>query len=162
MEIYTPYIYKIIINRNIKLNDEDIEEIVSDVFLALWNNRERLDLNKKMSSYLAGITKNLLSKKIRDLKSINYLEDLKEDLIEIDSIENQITELEKNNLIRNEIEKLKKQDKDIFILYYYNSKSMKDISFILNIQEKKIKSRLFRIRKIIKRSLEKRGYSYNG
>ena len=115
-----------------------------------------------MSSYLAGITKNLLSKKIRDLKSINYLEDFKEDLIEIDSIENQITELEKNNLIRNEIEKLKKQDKDIFILYYYNSKSMKDISFILNIQEKKIKSRLFRIRKIIKRSLEKRGYSYNG
>lgn len=162
MEIYTPYIYKIIINRNIKLNDEDIEEIVSDVFLALWNNRERLDLNKKMSSYLAGITKNLLSKKIRDLKSINYLEDLKEDLIEIDSIENQITKLEKNNLIMNEIEKLKKQDKDIFILYYYNSKSMKDISFILNIQEKKIKSRLFRIRKIIKRSLEKRGYSYNG
>lgn len=162
MEIYTPYIYKIIINRNIKLNDEDIEELVSDVFLALWNNREKLDLNKKMSSYLAGITKNLLSKKIRDIKSINYLEDLKEDLIEIDSIENQITELEKNNLIRNEIEKLKKQDKDIFILYYYNSKSMKDISFILNIQEKKIKSRLFRIRKIIKRSLEKRGYSYNG
>ena len=162
MEIYTPYIYKIIINRNIKLNDEDIEELVSDVFLALWNNREKLDLNKKMSSYLAGITKNLLSKKIRDLKSINYLEDLKEDLIEIDCIENQITELEKNNLIRNEIEKLKKQDKDIFILYYYNSKSMKDISFILNIQEKKIKSRLFRIRKIIKRSLEKRGYSYNG
>lgn len=162
MEIYTPYIYKIIINRNIKLNDEDIEEIVSDVFLALWNNRERLDLNKKMSSYLAGITKNLLSKKIRDLKSINYLEDLKEDLIEIDSLENQITKLEKNNLIMNEIEKLKKQDKDIFILYYYNSKSMKDISFILNIQEKKIKSRLFRIRKIIKRSLEKRGYSYNG
>lgn len=162
MEIYTPYIYKIIINRNIKLNDEDIEELISDVFLALWNNREKLDLKKKMSSYLAGITKNLLSKKIRDLKSINYLEDFKEDLIEIDSIENQITELEKNNLIRNEIEKLKKQDKDIFILYYYNSKSMKDISFILNIQEKKIKSRLFRIRKIIKRSLEKRGYSYNG
>ena len=162
MEIYTPYIYKIIINRNIKLNDEDIEELISDVFLALWNNREKLDLNKKMSSYLAGITKNLLSKKIRDLKSIIYLEDFKEDLIEIDSIENQITELEKNNLIRNEIEKLKKQDKDIFILYYYNSKSMKDISFILNIQEKKIKSRLFRIRKIIKRSLEKRGYSYNG
>ena len=81
MEIYTPYIYKIIINRNIKLNDEDIEELISDVFLALWNNREKLDLNKKMSSYLAGITKNLLSKKIRDLKSIIYLEDFKEDLI---------------------------------------------------------------------------------
>ena len=57
---------------------------------------------------------------------------------------------------------IKQEDKDIFVLYYYNSKSMKEIAKILNIKENKIKSRLCRIRKKIKKILEKRGYSYNG
>ena len=60
------------------------------------------------------------------------------------------------------VNNMKQEDKDIFILYYYNAKSIKDIANILNITENKIKSRLFRIRRKIKRGLEKRGYSYNG
>ena len=60
------------------------------------------------------------------------------------------------------VNNMKQEDKDIFILYYYNAKSIKDIANILNIIENKIKSRLFRIRRKIKRGLEKRGYSHNG
>ena len=61
---YTPYIYTIIKNKNSNLSNEDIEEIVSDVFLAVWKNQSRLDINKEISTYLVGIAKNLYNKKI--------------------------------------------------------------------------------------------------
>ena len=63
MKDYNNYIYKIIRNKYNNFSDEDIEEIILDVFLTLWNNQNKLDINQKMSSYIAGITKNLIKKK---------------------------------------------------------------------------------------------------
>ena len=60
IEKYTAYTYSIIKTRVTKIRKEDAEEIISDVFLALWNNRNKLDLNKSMSLYISGITKNLI------------------------------------------------------------------------------------------------------
>lgn len=60
------------------------------------------------------------------------------------------------------VNNMKQEDKDIFILYYYNSRTMKEIANILSITEKKVKSRLFRIRQKVKKFLEKRGYTNNG
>ena len=66
---FTPYISKIIDNMAKEiLNDEDKEEIASDVFFILWNNIEKLDINKYMSSYLAGITRNVVKEYLRKLK----------------------------------------------------------------------------------------------
>ena len=56
---FTPYLYTVIRNKNSNLLEEDIEEIVSDVFLAIWKNQDKLDRSKDMSSYLAGIAKNI-------------------------------------------------------------------------------------------------------
>ena len=47
----------------------------------------------------------------------------------------------------------------MFVLYYYFSKSIKEISKDLNCSEFKIKSRLFRIRQKMKLELERKGYS---
>ena len=159
---YTPYIYTIIKNKNSNLSNEDIEEIVSDVFLAVWKNQSRLDINKEISTYLVGIAKNLYNKKIRNKKNIINIENYKNNLFDTESIDIKIENTEKENLIFMLVNNMKQEDKDIFILYYYNAKSIKDIANILNITENKIKSRLFRIRRKIKRGLEKRGYSYNG
>lgn len=162
MKIYTPYIYTIIKNKNPSLDNEDIEEIISDVFLATWKNQSKLDKDKELSAYLVGITKNLYNKKIRNKKSTINIESLKNNLFEIESIDYKIENTEKENLIMMLVNNMKQEDKDIFILYYYNSKMIKDIANILNITENKVKSRLFRIRRKIKKGLEKRGYSYNG
>lgn len=67
-------------------------------------------------------------------------------------------EREKTSIIMGELEKMKEEDKKIFISYYYFSKKIKDISKEFNISEVKVKSRLSRIRKKLKKELEKRGY----
>ena len=58
---YSSYTATIIDNmaRN-SLKDEDKEEIVSEVFFILWKNKNKLNINKYLSSYIAGITRNVV------------------------------------------------------------------------------------------------------
>lgn len=59
------------------------------------------------------------------------------------------------------LENMKKEDNDIFELFYYAGKKIKEIAKQLNITEFKVKTRLYRIRKKIKQILEKEGYRYD-
>lgn len=138
------------------------KKIISDVFLAVWKNQNKLNTNKEISPYLVGITKNLYNKKIRNKKDIIDIDNYQNILTETESIEIKIENTEKEKLIMFVVNNMKQEDKDIFTLYYYNSRTMKEIADILNITEKKVKSRLFRIRQKVKKFLEKRGYTNNG
>lgn len=156
------YVYIIIKNNESTFSNEDIEEIASDVFLTIWKNKEKLDINKEIAPYIAGITRNLILKKkskikdnIEDIAGLqNYLYE------EIDVTHNQIEQNEKINILNNQLIKMKEEDKNIFTYYYYKSKKIKEISIMMGISEIKVKSRLSRIRKKLKKELEKRGYSY--
>lgn len=159
------YVYIIIKNSGYLFSNEDIEEIASDVFLIIWRNKEKLDINKEISPYIAGITKNLLRKKKRDIKNINEniknIDELQNYLSDkIDYTHNEAEEQEKIDIVTEELTKMKKEDKNIFTYYYYESKNIKEIANILGITEIKAKSRLSRIRKKLRKELEKRGYSY--
>lgn len=160
MEDFTPYIYTIISNKNSALKEEDIEEIISDVYVAIWKNRTNLDKNKEMSAYIGGITNNIFCKKIRKLKNEIDIDDCKNNLYDIESVETKVENTEKSDLVINEINNMKQEDKTIFISYYYHSKSIKQIAKEINISEEKVKSRLFRIRRKLKKVLERRGYNY--
>ena len=63
---YYHYVSAIIKNKHtIKLEDE--EEMIADVFLILWKNKDRLDRKAVFSPYIAGITKRLIYRKYREL-----------------------------------------------------------------------------------------------
>ena len=161
MQEYTNYIYGAIKNIGIYLNEEDKEEIVLDVFLTLWNNQEKLDVNKNISSYIGGIAKNLIKKKYRNLKLNENILDYEEKLIDLSNIELSLSRNEKIIIVLNELKKIKSKDKELFILYYYSNKKIKDICSLYSISESKVKSKLFRIRKRIRKALKERGYETN-
>ncbi len=154
----------IIKNSGYLFSNEDLEEIASDVFLAVWKNKEKLDINKEITPYMAGVTKNLILKKKNNIKNENEnIEEFKNVLYEKNNnIHNQIEESEKITILTKELTKMKEEDKKIFTYYYYQSKSIKDISNLLKISQIKVKSRLSRVRKKLKNELEKRGYGYEG
>ena len=58
----------------------------------------------------------------------------------------------------NELEKMKKIDKEIFLLYYFDEKKIKEIANIYQITETRVKSKLFRVRKKIKKKIKEEGY----
>lgn len=161
MEKYNNYVSTIIRNSYIKLSNEDIEEVVLDVFFTLWKNQNKLDINKSMAAYISGITKNLIKYKYRQCKIELNIEEYEEKMIDNSNIEIALLKNEKQKAISEELEKLKQEDKEIFIQYYYDDKSIKEISKIFNMSESKVKSKLFRVRKKLNKILKKRGYSSN-
>lgn len=161
METYNNYISTIIRNSHINLSNEDVEEVILDVFLTLWKNQNKLDINKSMSAYISGITKNLIKYKYRQCKITPNIEEYEEKLIDNSNIEITLLQNEKQKIISEELEKIKQEDKEIFIEYYYDDKNIKEISKKFNMTESKVKSKLFRVRKRLNKILKKRGYSSN-
>lgn len=157
---HSGYVYKIIENMAIQyLSKEDVEEIISDTFVVLWKNRNKLDKNKDLSPYIAGITKNLVREKSRVIKIHNDIADYENIIQDFFKIDMLCEQREKIAIIDKTVKNMKKIDIDIFELYYYSSLNYSDISNTLNISEFSIKSKLFRIRKKIKKELLKGGYS---
>jgi RNA polymerase sigma-70 factor (ECF subfamily) len=156
IEDFTPYITTII-NKgtNNKLSFEDKEEIYSDTFFILWKNRNRLNINVSLNSYLAGITKNLIKEKYRKLKIVYDISDFENDAL------NSVNMYENDRELIWDIEQKIKELKDIDIkivnLFYYSSVSIKDTAKKLNISELNVKTRLHRIRKEIKKELNNGG-----
>lgn len=83
------------------LNNEDKEEVVSEVFFILWKNKNKLDINKYLSSYIAGITRNVVKEYLRKTK-VNF---------DISDYENSLYSYDKIDLLDNSVEEISKIEK---------------------------------------------------
>lgn len=156
IEYFTPYITTVINNgTNNKISFEDKEEIFSDTFFILWKNRNRLNINVSLNSYLAGITRNLIKEKYRKAKVVYDISDFEDNTL------NSINMYENDRELIFDVERKIKDLKDIEIeivnLFYYSSMSIKDIAKKLNISEFNVKTRLHRIRRKIRKELDNGG-----
>jgi RNA polymerase sigma-70 factor (ECF subfamily) len=159
---FSGYLYTIIQN-SANFQKEDIEEIIADTYLILWNNQYKLDLDKKLSSYLVGIVKNLIKQKYKLFYNNNEnIENYEELLIVNESIDVVIENNEVNRKIIELLNKMKKEDKEIFYEYYFYSRKIKEIATINNISESKVKVILHRTRNKLRKELLKGGYGFNG
>ena len=159
---FSSYLYTVVQNAG-SFKCEDIEEIISDTYLILWNNQEKLDKDKAMLPYLVGIIKNVIRKKYKVFYNVKEnIEDFAEQLIENENIEITVTNKEINDKIFEILNSLKKEEREIFEAFYFNQLKVVEISMMLNISESKAKTKLHRIRKKIRKELLKGGYGIYG
>lgn len=155
---YTPYLRKIIQNMvNNNLTEEDKEEIILDTFFILWKKYKEKYCIKSLSSYIAGITRNLVKEKLKSLKYTINIEQC-DNLIEYSNLDIYSQEREEIRELYKKISTLKEIDIKILNMFYYSTKSIKDIAKELKISEVNVKTRLHRIRKKIKQELERGGF----
>ena len=149
---YSSYTATIIYNmsRN-SLKDEDKEEIVSEVFFILWKNKDKLNINKYLSSYIAGITRNVVKEYLRKIKINFNISDYENSLYNYDKIDLLDDNVEEISKIEEKLKNMKKIDKTIFLDFYYSFKSIKDIAKEQKISEFSVKQRLYRIRNKIRK-----------
>lgn len=157
---YSNYIGKIIDSKAMLfLTKEDKEEILSDTFFILWKNKDKLQDDKPLSSYIAGITKNLIKEKSRVTRIHYDVQDYENTISDITSIDMLSEQREQIRLIEKTLDKMKEEDITIFNLYYYAGKKIKEIAQIVDVSEFNVKTRLYRIRRKLKNDLQKGGYS---
>ena len=135
------------------LNNEDKEEVVSEVFFILWKNKNKLDINKYLSSYIAGITRNVVKEYLRKTKVNFDISDYENSLYSYDKIDLLDNSVEEISKIEKKLENMKEIDKKVFLDFYYSSKSIKDIAKEQKISEFSVKQRLYRIRNKIKKEV---------
>ena len=153
---YSSYIATIINNMaRDSLNNDDKEEIVFEVFFILWKNENKLDINKYLNSYIAGITRNVVKEYLRKVKVNFDISDYENILYSYDEINFLNNSVEKIRKIEKKLENMKEIDKKVFLDFYYSSKSIKDIAEKYNMSEFSVKQRLYRIRKKIKKEAQK-------
>lgn len=145
VEDFTSYIQTIIYNMvGNNLSNEDKEEILSDTFFILWKNKDKNILS--LDAYIAGITRNLIREKLRkrmiSFDILNYENTIS--YIDVNMYSDKRYEIEE---IRECVNTLSDVEYKILTMFYYSSKSTKDIAKELKLSEINVRTKLHRIRK---------------
>lgn len=134
--------------------DQDFEELISDTFVALWENRERLRDDSSLKYWLVVVARNGA---IKRLGRTRLEETLEENFMSLhwESPAGLAEKRENSRLVREAIDSLGEEDKDIFLRHYYWYQTVSQISSDTGINESTIKSRLKRGREKLKKKLAK-------
>lgn len=158
---YTSYVYTVI--RNIigdYMSEEDIEEAVSDCFVNLWINSDKINEEKPLIPYLSAIARNTAKNKFRKFSNSISLNEITEEPVGRDDIPKIIENYQVISLICDIIEQYKAIDKEIFIRYYFYGEKLEAIAEKTGLTLSNCKTKLCRIRNKIKINLTERGYDY--
>ncbi len=156
MDRYSAYAAKIIavfLNRTLPL--EDMEEVLSDVFISLWNSRSRLEGDVK--PYLAAIARNAARQKLRQFRPV---EEMPEDLELTDSTpgpERRAEDGEQAGELRAAIRRLAPADQELFFRFYFLDQTVGEIAAVTGQNPATLRSRLKRGREKLKKILTERG-----
>jgi RNA polymerase sigma-70 factor (ECF subfamily) len=155
---YSGYAYAIASNiLSHVLCEEDIEEVVSDSFLSIWENRRNIE-TEMLKAYLAAVVRNKAKTALRKHREEEPLDD---DLLEI-SVPNQpeqrILLSELRELAHAAVDTLGEPDREIFQRYYFLYQKTEDISKALGLKDATVRAKLARGRKKLKDYLTERGF----
>ena len=156
MDVYTPYLSTVVWRAmGPAVTAEDVEEVVSDAFLALWSHREDLR-SGSLKSWLAAVARNRAVDRLRAAPPVP----LPLDGLEEAGGANPAEDLERRlfaSALRKAVEALPPPDDQLVLRYYYEEEKLKDIARDLGLSVPAAKSRLLRARRRLKEVLVKGG-----
>ena len=157
MAQYGPYVQTIAANITIPpLQPEDVEEVASDVFLALWNNAGTVE-EGKLKAWLAAVTRNTAKNKLRSYHLALPLED-DYFILDVPDVEDELLAQELKKLTREAVSSLPEPEHSIFVRYYFLYQKTSEIAEAMDINVSTVRTKLLRGREKLKAYLLERGY----
>lgn len=157
MDLYTPYLSAVVWRvMGPAAAAEDVEEVVSDAFLALWAHREELRPERGIKSWLAAVARN---------RAIDRLRTAPPPALPLEeagnagagSPEEELARRMFAQALRRAVESLPPPDDQLVLRFYYEEERLKDIAGELGLSLPAAKSRLSRARRKLKEILKKGG-----
>lgn len=158
MERYIPYVSAVVWNLlRGAMSVEDGEEVVSDVFLAAWNQPEALRPGS-VKSWLGAVARNKAKNRLRQMNRTLPLEEDALDIPGPDDPPNDLERAEERRLVRQAVDALPGPDREIFLRHYYYAQTVQEISQRMRLNESTVKTKLRRGRMKLKEFLTREGF----
>ena len=152
IDTYNPYVSTIVYNIiGTRMTKADVEETVSDVFFALWNNAKRIKPNMT-KAYLGAIARNRAKNKLREQGMTMELDEAIL-TVEADGPEGELDRKTRRRLVQRAVLAMEQPDREIFLRHYYYGQTVAVIAGELHMTPSAVKSRLARGREKLKASL---------
>ena len=152
IDTYNAYVSTIVYNTlRSRMGQADLEEVVSDVFVAFWKNAGKVQPDK-VRAYLGAIARNAARSKLRSCGDDLSLDD-NILVIDADTPECILEREETRQLVRQAVLSMEQPDREIFLRFYYYGQKQEEISNEMSMSISAVKSRLFRGREKLKAAL---------
>jgi RNA polymerase sigma-70 factor (ECF subfamily) len=133
-------------------SSEDSIELVNDVFLSVWNKRNRLKLDSSLKTYLYTAVKNRCINYIKKHKlEIVFNEQL--DMLSDFKADQSLLEKEQHIIIQQIMNGLPSKCKQVFAMSRIDQLSNKEIASLLDISIKTVEAQITKALKIFKKKL---------
>jgi len=138
-------------------NNQDIEEIIQEIFIKAYINIKNFDLSRKFSSWIYRIAHNEFVNALKRKKSLHFfnLDVFLPHFVSRENIEKDIDRKETQELINKSLSRLGSKYKEVLILYYFEDLSYKEISDVLRIPISTVGVRIKRAKSIMKSYCQK-------
>lgn len=146
-------------------NEENTKEVLQDVFLKLWDNRQKLSADTNLNAYLFTLTRNRCIDLIRREKlMLQFRTDKQEEYRRLsenfealsDPILDNLFAMEIQAEINRTISELPEQCQKVFVLSRIKGMNNREISRTMVLSEKTIESHLTKALKTIRLALERK------
>ncbi|QEC41274.1 RNA polymerase sigma factor [Pseudobacter ginsenosidimutans] len=137
------------------------EDLLHDIFLKIWDARERVDIKTSFSAYLFGLARNTV---ITQLNRMSLYDAIRDEMLSNAELElhprhlmNKVEAREYEELLEKAINSLPPQRKEAFILCRQQGKTYEEAAIIMNISKNTLKQHLQLSVKSIKEYLLEHG-----
>jgi RNA polymerase sigma-70 factor (ECF subfamily) len=137
-------------------SETDTEEVVQEVFVRIWENREKLKSFGSFESYLFSIAYNaiisILRKRAKDARYVEYIKSVQIETDDSALYENpDWNEIEEK--INHLIEKMPDRQKEVFKMRHFQGLSYKGIADTLGLSVNTVENHLVRAHRFLKENL---------
>ena len=131
---------------------QDLEELCSDTFVALWQNAGKLRDDSDLKYWLAVVARNA---SIKRREKLRYETGLEENMIFDSGPHGGIERAERMRMVRSAVDSMEPVDREIFLRHYFWRQTVGQIADEMSKNQSAIKSRLSRGREKLKKVLMK-------
>lgn len=152
---------KVIFNLAYRISNDftDAEDIAQTVFLKVFEKLDSFDKNYKFFSWIYRIA---INESLNTVAKRRPTDEINENLhAQEQRADEYLLRKETAGQIQDALMELQPQYRVLIVLKHYANCSYREIGFILDIDEKTVKSRLFTARQLLKNVLLKKGYMKN-
>lgn len=131
---------------------ESAEALTQEVFVKAYENLDSFNFKSRFFSWIYRIAINTAISYRKNNQRFVSLEHMPQHMVK--PVEAQMMDKERSATLKAAINRLKEKYKTVIVLRYYEQLSYNEIAEILNIHEKKVKSRLFDARQLLRNHLQ--------